>query len=151
MRVGVHVPCRHASHSGCLTTFPDHPGLIRWPLTVAAGETIFDPPELVGATMTRHAPTTREEIALKRIEAGLIRSPVAMLMATGLILSAQLLPDRYAAVTAIVSVGLMVGMLIYRACFLRCPRCAGWIVIPKCPSCGLTLGKPADRDRSAND
>jgi hypothetical protein len=103
--------------------------------------------------MNRHAPTTQERIALERIEASQTRSYLALLMMVGLILSRQLLPERYAAGSAIASVALVIGMvamLVYRACFLRCPRCSGWIVIPKCPACGLKLDKPTSHRRSAN-
>lgn len=43
--------------------------------------------------------------------------------------------------SAVAGVILLAGLTcsIYLTCCLRCPRCAGWIVIPKCPSCGLKL------------
>lgn len=37
------------------------------------------------------------------------------------------------------------GLLVYLSFFLRCPRCSSWIAIPKCPSCGLKLDKPAEQ------
>ena len=103
--------------------------------------------------MNRQAPTAQERAALERIKAIQTRSPLVVLAMVGLTLSLQLLPERYAAVSAVVSIGLafgIVAMFVYRACFLRCPRCSGWIAIPKCPACGLKLDEPTSHRRSAN-
>ena len=97
--------------------------------------------------MSRQGPTTQERIALERIKAIPTRSVLVVLAMVGLKLSQQLLPVRYAVLGTIVSVGLVLGLLatlVYQACFLRCPRCAGWIAIPKCPACGLELDEPAN-------
>jgi len=103
--------------------------------------------------MNLQGPTTQERIALERIEAIVARSPWVVIAIMALMLSLQWLPERYAAVSAIVSVGVVLGgvaTLVYRACFLRCPRCSGWIAIPKCPACGLKLDEPASHRRAAN-
>jgi hypothetical protein len=54
----------------------------------------------------------------------------------------RLLGESYNVLSAILAIGLflgVVGIFVYLTCFQRCPRCAGWIVIPKCPTCGLKL------------
>ena len=87
--------------------------------------------------MNRREPTTEERKALEKIDAIGARSP---LLGLGLILftaSLQLLPERYATIAAIASVSgalCVIAVFVYRACFLRCPRCSGWVAIPKCPS-----------------
>jgi hypothetical protein len=96
--------------------------------------------------MNRPGLTTQERIALEKIKGIPTRSLYMVFAIGGMILSLQALPERYSAVSAIVSVGLALGMvatLAYQACFLRCPRCSGWIVVPKCPGCGLKLDEPA--------
>lgn len=100
--------------------------------------------------MSRHAPTTDERIALERIDAIRKRSYLVGLAFCGLVVMLQALPERYSSVAAVASVALvlcMVAVLAYRACFLRCPRCSGWIAIAKCPGCGLGLDEPR-RSRS---
>ncbi len=55
----------------------------------------------------------------------------------------QLLGEGYEVLSAILVIGLflgVIGIFVYQTCFQRCSRCAGWIVIPKCPACGLKLG-----------
>ena len=106
--------------------------------------------------MKRQEPTTRERIALEKIAAGQRRWLLAGPAGAALIFSLRLLPERYADVSAYVAVGLVLGMVaifVYRACMLRCPRCSGWIAIPKCPACGLKLDEPASHDdsRRANE
>jgi hypothetical protein len=101
--------------------------------------------------MNQKSPTPQETLALKRIQGVPMRSPLTVLAISALLLSLQSLPERYAAVSAFVSVGLalcVVAVLVYQACFLRCPRCYGWIAIPKCPDCGLRLEEPANPRRS---
>ena len=95
--------------------------------------------------MSSSKPTNPERIALERIEAIRARSPFEALALLGLFPLLQLLPERHSALAAMLSVVLVLGMvatLVHRTCFLRCPRCSGWIVIPKCPACGLKLDKP---------
>lgn len=99
--------------------------------------------------MKSSGPTTQEWLALKRIEGVPKRSLLVAAMVGALVLSLQALPERYAALSAIASVGLAlcgIVALVYQACLLRCPRCSGWIAIPKCPECGLKLERP-DNDR----
>jgi hypothetical protein len=103
--------------------------------------------------MNRQSPTNQERIALERIEGLRTQWPLVLFAMWGLLLPLRFLPERYSGVSAIASVALVLGMvalLVYQACFLRCPRCSGWIVIPKCPGCGLKLDKPASRRKSAN-
>jgi hypothetical protein len=104
--------------------------------------------------MNRQSPTTEERIALKRIAQVPMRTLLVALAVIGLqVLSRQVLPERYSAVSAIVAVGLAlagIAVLVYQACFLRCPRCSAWIAIPKCPDCGLKLDQPASRQKPAN-
>lgn len=103
--------------------------------------------------MNRRTPTEQERIALQRIEAGRASSLSAILVLGGLMLLLQLLRDRADAVSVVVSVVLVLGMgaiLVYRACFLRCPRCSGWIAVPKCPSCGLAFDEPASHRKPAD-
>ncbi len=55
----------------------------------------------------------------------------------------RLLGEGYDVLSATLAIGLFLGVMgiyVYLTCFQRCPRCAGWIVIPKCPACGLKLG-----------
>jgi hypothetical protein len=102
--------------------------------------------------MNRQNPTAQERIALKRIEAVPMRSLLALVTIGGLVLALRALPERFSTVAAIASVALAltgIAVLIYQACFLRCPRCSAWIAIPKCPDCGLKLDKPASDRRSA--
>lgn len=92
--------------------------------------------------MNRQSPTTEERIALMRIEQVPMRTLLILVAVCGLVASLRVLPDRYSAVSAVVAVALALGgvaVLVYQACFLRCPRCFAWIAIPKCPDCGLKL------------
>lgn len=103
--------------------------------------------------MNRQGPTTQERMALERIKALPTRSVLVVVAMVGPMLFHQLLPERFAAVSAIVSVGLVLGLfatLVHQACFLRCPRCAGWIALPKCPACGLKLDDQHERHRPIN-
>jgi hypothetical protein len=103
--------------------------------------------------MNRQTPTPPERVALERIERIQTQWPLIFLGMLGLFVPLRLLPEQHGAATAIASVALMLGMvalLVYRACFLRCPRCSGWIAIPKCPGCGLKLDKPESRRKSAS-
>ena len=38
--------------------------------------------------------------------------------------------------------------VIYISFCLRCPRCSGWIVMPKCPACGLKLESGKSREQT---
>ncbi len=42
------------------------------------------------------------------------------------------------------AVVIMLATLVYVSFCMRCPRCSGWIAIPKCPACGLKLEKSAN-------
>lgn len=95
--------------------------------------------------MKRQAPTAGERKALESIKAAPTRSLLAVASLTGCVWLLQVVPERYAAASTIVAVGLILALLavlVYQTCCLRCPRCAGWVVIPKCPSCGLKLNEP---------
>lgn len=77
---------------------------------------------------------------------------MAAVTISGLVLSLQMLPERYSVAAAVAAVGLAligVGIFVYQACFLRCPRCSSWIVIPKCSDCGLELDKRVSQRKSA--
>jgi hypothetical protein len=100
------------------------------------------------------------EPEVKRLEAiasrrtSLFRvAQIATLLALGAVASRRVIGERYDVLALILGIGLMagvIGVLIYLTCFQRCPRCAGWIVIPKCPACGLKLDgsrKGASTDR----
>jgi hypothetical protein len=81
-----------------------------------------------------------------------MRSLLAIVTIGVLILCLQVLPERYSTVSAIAAVGLAlsgIAVMVYQACFLRCPRCSAWIAIPKCPDCGLKVDKPASDHKSA--
>lgn len=55
----------------------------------------------------------------------------------------RLIGESYNVLSALLASGVflgVIGIFVYLTCFLRCPRCAGWIVIPKCPACDLKLG-----------
>ena len=56
-----------------------------------------------------------------------------------------LYPNRATTALAITVFLLMLAPVLYLSFFLRCPRCAGWIAMPKCPSCGLKLDEPPKR------
>ena len=104
-----------------------------------------------GVAMNRQSPTAQERIALKRIAAVPMRTLLAVVSVSGLVLSLQVLPERYSTVSAIAAVTLAlsgIAVMVYQACFLRCPRCSAWIAIPKCPDCGLKLDKPASDRKS---
>ena len=101
--------------------------------------------------MNRQGPTAQERVALQRIAGARMRSLLAVATIGGLVVALQLLPERYSAVSAIAAVGLAFGsvaVLVYQACLLRCPRCSGWIAIPKCPGCGLKLDNAASHRQS---
>ena len=92
-------------------------------------------------------PTTQERHALKRIEATNWLSVIVVAALAGLLPAAQFLPERFSSVSAVLSILMVlgaIGVLVYRTCFLRCPRCSGWVAMPKCVACGLTLEKFAD-------
>ena len=94
--------------------------------------------------MKAQPPTEQERIALERIKStnGLV--VIAVLAVSCLYPIVQILPDRLSSVSvglAVVIVLGAVGLVVYRACFLRCPRCSGWVAIPKCPACGLKLSQ----------
>lgn len=84
------------------------------------------------------------EAKLKLLDLSANVGGVLMLLLVGLLIVA---PEQYQTAKTIVAVTIgfaLIGILIYRTCFLRCPRCAGWIVLPKCP-CGLKLKKYVKR------
>lgn len=88
------------------------------------------------------APSRQERAKLERVAA--TPSRVLGAMGAGMlgILLIKALPDEYGAVKAVfIATMLLVvlGALVYQACLQRCPRCSGWIVMPKCPGCGLGL------------
>jgi hypothetical protein len=68
-------------------------------------------------------PTTQERQALERIEAANGLSVIAVVALAGLLPATKLLPERLSSVSAALSVILVlaaIGVLVYRACFLRC-------------------------------
>lgn len=94
--------------------------------------------------MTDHGVPGREATRLKTIASRqkwlFVGMQIGILLA---IASGRLLGERYDVLAAILTIGLglgAIGIFVYLSCFQRCPRCAGWIVIPKCPACGLKLG-----------
>ena len=96
--------------------------------------------------MERQGPTTRERLVLERIAKIPERSLIVAVAVGALVLSLRALPEQYATLSSIAAVvAVLVGLtfFIYQACFLRCPRCSGWIAVPKCPSCGLKLDRPS--------
>lgn len=95
--------------------------------------------------MKRQGPTTQERLVLERIARIPTRSLIAAGAVVGLVLCLRALPEQYAAFSsfaAVVAVLIGLAFFVYQACFLRCPRCSGWIAVPKCPSCGLKLDGP---------
>lgn len=85
-------------------------------------------------------PTADEKTALERIEATQRLSLVGILAMIAVLSLLRFVPDEHSAIAAIASVVVVLialSLLVYRTCFLRCPRCSGWIVIAKCPACGL--------------
>jgi hypothetical protein len=104
--------------------------------------------------MNRQRPTPEEMLALQKIKGIHARTLVAVFAVGALAFTLRALPERYAAASVIASIGLVlyiVAVLIYRACFLKCPRCSKWIVIAKCPHCGLKLDEHAIRRGSADN
>ena len=96
--------------------------------------------------MTQHERPAHETAALQRIAARRkwlsLSAQSALLLAFAAIVSRRLFGERYDALSMILAFGLLlgaIGIFVYLTCFQRCPRCAGWIVIPKCPACGLKL------------
>jgi DMSO reductase anchor subunit len=93
--------------------------------------------------------TEQESKQLHRIESLLKLRMVSLYVAVVGIGAFYLLSPRNAAVAAALAIVVFVilfGHMIYLACFLRCPRCSGWIAMPKCPGCGLGLEKPGSGD-----
>jgi hypothetical protein len=82
--------------------------------------------------MRNSTPTAHEKGRLSRIPA--LRAQGSLVALAGVV-AALLLPPLASAVFLLA----VLGHLVYVTCCLRCPRCSGWIVIPKCPSCGLKL------------
>jgi hypothetical protein len=114
----------------------------------ASRETLVEEP---AEKIMGHAPTEQETKQLEEIEARLklldLSSHVAVLLMLLLVGSLIVAPEQYQTVKTILVVAIalaLVGTLVYRTCFLRCPRCAGWIVLPKCP-CGVKLEKYVKR------
>jgi hypothetical protein len=83
--------------------------------------------------MHNREPTAHEKARLSRIVT--LRTWLPLVSLSGCVAS-LVLPLPVA--VPIILAGL--AGFVYLTCGLRCPRCSGWIVIPKCPSCGLELG-----------
>jgi hypothetical protein len=98
--------------------------------------------------MNHQHPTEDERLALEKLRAGQTLPLVLGGIATPIPVLLRLVPETYSSVSAVLSVGVVLGIVslfVYRTCMLRCPRCSGWIVIPKCPACGLKLEKSTSR------
>lgn len=82
--------------------------------------------------MRNREPTDYEKSRLSRIAT--LRTQLLLAPMCGVVASLVFPP-------AVAWVVVLLGLtpVIYLTCCLRCPRCAGWIVMPKCPSCGLKL------------
>src|SRR5690242_11307641 len=98
-----------------------------------------------GNAMIGRPATDSERAKLERINSTRISLVVLMLLcSSSVIILHYAIPDRYETLKVFLAIALAVvvlGMLIYLSFCLRCPRCSGWIAIPKCPACGLRLEK----------
>lgn len=96
--------------------------------------------------VTHHAVTARETAELQKIAARrkwlVLGAQCTILLALLAIASRRALGERYDTLSLLFGSAFLlatIGIFVYLTCFQRCPRCAGWIVIPKCPGCGLKL------------
>ena len=92
--------------------------------------------------MIIQGPSTIEKQKLEDIVAKRKQLPLIAMLVLLIIVSLNLLPESYSGMqVTLQSAGLLAGLahLLYVSFALRCPRCSGWIAIPKCPSCGLKL------------
>jgi hypothetical protein len=68
-----------------------------------------------------------------------------MFVMCGVLFASQQLPEKYAVLSIFLAASaalVALAVIIHISFCLRCPRCSGWIAMPKCPACGLKL---ADR------
>ena len=92
--------------------------------------------------MIDHRGTDAQQAALERVAArrnslGILIGVCAPLVFGVNLLIGKRAPRFAVTIDVVILVGIL-GMLVYLL-FSRCPRCSGWIAIPKCPSCGLML------------
>src|SRR5688572_27133895 len=90
----------------------------------------------------RHQPTAAEKARLQTIATLRMQLPVVAIVGIGIAIAVSVLIAPGSVLPAIIAVTaavILLGQLIYVSFCLRCPRCSGWIVLPKCPSCGLGL------------
>jgi hypothetical protein len=87
----------------------------------------------------------RLETLASRQKSLFVVAQIGALLGLGCVIALpRLLGESYDVLSAILATSLFLGViaiLVHLTCFQRCPRCVGWIVIPKCPACGLKLGK----------
>jgi hypothetical protein len=101
--------------------------------------------------MTGRDPTDQELAKLERIAALTKTLPLLGLPILAFaFFIIRFMPDReglHWPVLTFGAIGLILALtpLLYLSFCLRCPRCSGWIAIPKCPSCGLKLEEPGKR------
>lgn len=94
--------------------------------------------------MSRPRPTDEQLRKLQVIEERKKWIAAAMPLSAILMLVALQVSERYGPLQLVllcVLTLLVIGGGIYLSFCQRCPRCSGWIVIPKCPSCGLAPEK----------
>lgn len=87
------------------------------------------------------APTDDERRKLKAIQAIRQRAVLVIVaLVPFLLVVSRFTPNVIIKMTlAVGAVAAGLGILLYLSFGLRCPRCRGWISMPKCPSCGLAL------------
>ena len=90
------------------------------------------------------APTEEERNKLRGIAATRVQATalICAVVPGLLVVSRFISNDTLKLFVAMSAVVIGLAALIYMAFCLRCPRCKGWIAIPKCPSCGIALDRP---------
>jgi hypothetical protein len=93
----------------------------------------------------RPPPTEEQLRKIKSIET--TRKQVIFLVTAGmpLLFLISWVTRNEAAKMVLAVVALLISMsgVIYVSFLQRCPRCKGWISLPRCPACGLAPDKPA--------
>jgi uncharacterized membrane protein HdeD (DUF308 family) len=89
-------------------------------------------------------PPTEDELRkLRSIET--TRKQVVLLVTAGIpllfLISWFIQHETASIVLAVIALLISLSGVVYISFLLRCPRCKGWISMPKCPACGLALDK----------
>lgn len=92
--------------------------------------------------MINQEPGNTELRKLEAIAGRRKQQPLIGMLGLMIIAGLNFLPESYSWLQVVLQSVVLLALLaqfIYVSFALRCPRCSGWIAIPKCPSCGLKL------------